>query len=74
MDQSVVFLSICPTCESEQPQDRFTTDDLVRLLKGGFPIEAYCAICDEYWAISIRQRVHLQEVVAFHSEWPSRSF
>ena len=42
--------------------------DLVRLLKGGFPIEAYCAYCDEYWPVSIHQRVALREVVAFTAE------
>jgi hypothetical protein len=68
MNCAVFFVSTCPTCKCEQPQDGFTVRDLVRLLKGGFPIEAYCAFCDDYWPVSIHQRVALREVVAFTSE------
>jgi len=29
---------------------------LLRLLKGGHPIEAYCAACGEFWTVSRRER------------------
>jgi len=37
--------------------------DLVRLLNGGYPIEAYCVSCDEFWPISVRERVALGALV-----------
>ena len=32
---------------------------LGRLLNNGHPIEAYCVTCDEFWAISPRERASL---------------
>jgi hypothetical protein len=43
----------------KQPQEGFTVADLVRLLDGGLPIEAYCVICDEFWSINLQERVEL---------------
>jgi hypothetical protein len=34
------------------------------LLYGGYPIEAYCTFCDEFWIVSIQKRVELGEFVA----------
>ena len=42
-----------------QSQEGFTVADLVRLFDGGFPIEAYCAICDQFWSINLQERVDL---------------
>jgi hypothetical protein len=64
MGQAIVFVSTCPRCRREQPQDGLTIADLVRLLNGGYPIEAYCGPCDEFWPISLRKRIELGEVVA----------
>jgi hypothetical protein len=64
MTQAVLFVSTCPTCQREQPQDAFTVADLVRLLNGGYPIEAYCVPCDDFWPITFEKRVELGEVVA----------
>ena len=64
MSEVVVFVSTCPSCKREQPQDAFTVAELARLLNSGHPIEAYCVPCDEFWPISVRQRVELGEVVA----------
>jgi hypothetical protein len=64
MSPAIVFASMCPRCKREQSQDGFTVADLMRLLYGGYPIEAYCLICDQFWPISIQQRVELGEVVA----------
>ena len=64
MRQAIVFASTCPHCEREQVQDRFTVPELMRLLYSGYPIEAYCVDCDEFWPVSLQKRVELGEVVA----------
>jgi len=64
MSQSIVFVSTCPICKHEQPHDGFTVAALVRLLKGGHPIEAYCETCDEFWPVDLEKRVELGDVVA----------
>jgi len=73
MSQAIVFSSTCPRCHREQVQDRFTVADLMRLLYGGYPIEAYCVICDACWAVSIQERVDLGDVVAAACERQSLS-
>jgi hypothetical protein len=32
---------------------------LIRLLQHNQPIEAYCAVCDEFWPISVSERAAL---------------
>ena len=64
MGQAIVFVSTCPRCRREQPQDGLTIADLVRLLNGGYPIEAYCVTCDEFWPVTLQERVRLGEFVA----------
>src|SRR5215468_4359444 len=59
MCESVAFVSTCPSCMRRQSQEGFTVADLVRLFDGGFPIEAYCAICDNFWSINLQERVDL---------------
>jgi len=68
MNQAIVFVSTCPICEREQPQDAFTVADLVRLLNGGYPVEAYCVPCDKFWSLSLQERVELGEAVAVVSK------
>jgi hypothetical protein len=63
MTQAIVFVSTCPSCRREQPQDAFSVADLLRLLNGGYPIEAYCVPCDEFWPIGLKERVELGEAV-----------
>jgi hypothetical protein len=63
MSKVVVFAATCPNCEREQLQDRFTLEDLVRLLKGDFPIEAHCGMCDKFWSISLPKRAELGAMV-----------
>jgi len=60
----IFFSSICPHCKRNEVQDRFTATDLMRLLYGGFPIEAHCESCDEFWAVGLRERVELGDAVA----------
>ena len=61
---AIVFVSTCPSCRREQPQDAFSVADLLRLLNGGYPIEGYCVPCDEFWPIDLKERVELGEAVA----------
>jgi hypothetical protein len=61
---AIDFSSTCPHCKREQLQEGYTLADLMRLLYGGSPIEAYCALCDEFWIVSIQKRVELGEFVA----------
>ena len=56
---SVPFASLCPRCRVQQFQQGFSRAALGRLLKGGYPIEGYCATCDEFWTISPRERLAL---------------
>jgi hypothetical protein len=64
MDEPIVFAGTCPRCGHEEVQDGFTVADLMRLLYGGFPIEAYCTACEEFWTVSVHKRVELGEMVA----------
>jgi hypothetical protein len=34
------------------------------LLYGGYPIEAFCEFCGEFWTVSLHKRIELGEVVA----------
>jgi hypothetical protein len=63
MDQAIHFESTCPSCKREQPQ-KLSVAALERLLNGGYPIGAYCVACDEFWPISLHQRVELGELIA----------
>jgi hypothetical protein len=45
----------------EQTQS-FTKANLRRLLDAGHPIEAYCVMCDQFWALSVRERLQLAKV------------
>ena len=55
----VPFTSMCPACGQMRPQDAYNRDSLLRLLRGGHPVEAYCASCDEYWSIDVPERAAL---------------
>jgi hypothetical protein len=68
MIQTIIFLSTCKSCQREQPQDAFSVEDLVRLLDGGHPIEAYCAPCDKFWSIGLQERLKLCDAVAVVSK------
>ena len=59
MHESIPFTSTCPKCQVQQSQRGFSRAALGRLLNGGHPIEAYCVTCDEFWAISPRERAVL---------------
>jgi hypothetical protein len=56
---NVAFESMCPKCAQVQPQRGFDRNSLLRLLSRGYPVEAYCAMCDEFWSISAKERAVL---------------
>jgi hypothetical protein len=64
MTQEIVFVSTCPSCRREQPQGPYSVADLLGLLKAGYPIEAYCVPCGEFWPIGLKELVELGEAVA----------
>ncbi len=55
----IPFESICPKCAQVRPQRGFDRNSLLRLLSSGYPVEAYCAPCDEFWSITIKERAAL---------------
>jgi hypothetical protein len=59
MHGSVPFTSTCPKCHLQRVQQGFSRAALGRLLKGGYPIEGYCASCGEFWPIGPAERVAL---------------
>ena len=64
MSQGIVFAERCPHCNREQAQEGYTVAELMKLLSGPHPIEAYCAYCAEFWTVSAEKRVELGEIVA----------
>ena len=56
---NIPFQSMCPKCAQVRPQRGFDRNSLLRLLSGGYPVEAYCPICDEFWSISAKERAAL---------------
>ena len=67
MGEAFVFVTTCPTCGREERQNAFTRAALERLLNGGYPIEAYCSVCDEFWTVGIQKRVEIIEAVSDRS-------
>jgi arsenate reductase (thioredoxin) len=63
MGQALAFVATCPTCGHTRLQNAFSRADLERLLNGGYPIEAYCRICDEFWTVGVQKRVEIIEAV-----------
>jgi len=55
----VPFVSMCHTCAEMRPQLGYDRNSLLRLLRGGYPLEAYCSMCDEFWSISAKERAAL---------------
>jgi len=67
MGEAFVFVATCPTCGREERQNAFTRAALERLLNGGYPIEAYCSVCDEFCTVGIQKRVEIIEAVSDRS-------
>jgi len=64
MGQALTFKAICPTCGREELQKTLTFAALERLIDGCYPIEAYCAVCDDFWPVNIQKRVEIIEAVS----------
>jgi hypothetical protein len=64
MSARIVFAATCPQCKREQQQRDYRISDLMRLLYGGYPVEAYCVFCEDFWPVNVRKRVELGEMVA----------
>jgi len=64
MGQALTFKAICPTCGREELQNAFTFAALERLIDGCYPIEAYCAACDDFWTLNVQKRVEIIESVS----------
>jgi len=64
MSARIVFAATCPQCKREQLQTGYTLSDLMRLLYGGYPVEAYCVVCEDFWPVTVQKRVELGEMVA----------
>lgn len=56
---SLRFMSTCPTCKDVRYQQSYGFRALVRSLVDNQPIEAYCAVCKEFWPISAFERADL---------------
>jgi len=54
----IPLLSACPRCGNEQAQ-WYSHRALSTLLRRGHPIEGYCVMCQEYWALDSRERSEL---------------
>ena len=59
LDMEVPFMSTCPKCAQVRPQRGYDRNSLLRLLRGGYPLDAYCAMCDEFWSVSAKERAAL---------------
>jgi len=62
----VQFMSTCPKCGQMRTQFRYDRDSLLRLLERGYPMEAYCEDCDDFWSISVKERAGLAIVLLAH--------
>jgi hypothetical protein len=60
MHGPIPFTSTCPRCTREQHQRGLSHAALRGLLDKGYPIQAYCVMCDQFWPISARERAMLR--------------
>jgi hypothetical protein len=61
---SFSFVSVCLKCKGVRSQSGFGGRTLFRLLQHNQPIEAYCVVCDEFWAISEEERTEIARRLA----------
>jgi len=55
----IPFLSPCPKCAQVRLQRGYDRASLMRLFNQGYPVEAYCEACDEFWSVSAKERAAL---------------
>jgi hypothetical protein len=56
MTKAVSFISTCPACGQQQLQLAYTRRALLRLVKSGNIIDAYCLACDVVWPVTAQER------------------
>ena len=56
MRESIFFAWSCPECGHQRPQRGLSRAALLRLLRAGHLIEAYCAACEAFWTVSPPER------------------
>jgi len=66
--EPIPFASTCPRCTREQHQRGFPRAALRRLLDEGYPIEAYCVMCGQFWPIGPRERAMLGDALSRPNE------
>jgi hypothetical protein len=71
MIEYVKFESQCPQCRQQRLQAAYTQAELRRLLSYGRPVEAFCPPCDQFWAVSVEERVALAKTVLPGYDGPS---
>lgn len=59
LPDSLGFMSTCPNCKEVRSQQIYGFRAVVRFLVDGLPIEAYCAVCNEFWPITANERAEL---------------
>ena len=55
----IPFMSSCPKCAQVRLQRGYDRATLLRLFNQGYPVEAYCETCDEFWSVSAKERAAL---------------
>jgi len=55
----IPFVSPCPKCAQARLQRGYDRATLLRLFNQGYPVEAYCETCDEFWSVSAKERAAL---------------
>jgi hypothetical protein len=58
---SAPFMSMCPTCKEPRLQLGFSPGGLLRRLSRDRTIEACCVICNQFWPITVEERMRLAE-------------
>ena len=59
LPDSLRFMSTCPSCKDVRFQQIYGFRSLVTFLVQNQPIEAYCALCEEFWPITANERAEL---------------
>jgi hypothetical protein len=62
--RSITFVSTCPACGLQRPQNGYTRRAIARSLETSQTIDAYCVPCDVLWPISADERVVMARLIA----------
>lgn len=69
--RAVTFVSTCPACGLQRPQNGYTRRGIARLLETSRTIDAYCVPCDVLWPISADERLVMARVISAEQHGPS---